>query len=429
MSNFGGQSLPSLESSNLDSGRGDHVLKPGAGMIMRPSWTKSDPTVIRPFPCFEGNTFQPTRYSENEYSKWFFECTMVTSFGNPQKSWIAYDPEDRNYEVRSNPAVMVYDLAAQVSNGKVRGPQEWALAIKGGQGKSAAVSKPDRTLLIRCAMYEYKGEPKQPVDGLAPNHQTVYMLLKKSAWQSMVRELSVVKPGVSSDNVNQKFESGDVVALKDGAFLVFYEIGMIPRGYDAPRSAPPVAYGKSKPIGYDCIISKNYRGMPATFTDSEIEMIAKRVANPIRTQLNFPTDEEQVRYVVDSMRGTPAHAGMVVHALRDRYERYLPTDFVNYGNEFLRQVGLMAAMVSNPGYAQPVLPTYQPVAPQPSWNNPVAPQPVAAPAQVQAQVPAFAYTAAQAPIAEANAAANLNKEELQAQLKELRAKLGTPEPR
>jgi hypothetical protein len=245
----------------------------------------------------------------------------------------------------------------------------------------------------------------------------------------MVRELSVVKPGVSSDNVNQKFESGDVVALKDGAFLVFYEIGMIPRGYDAPRSAPPVAYGKSKPIGYDCIISKNYRGMPATFTDSEIEMIAKRVANPIRTQLNFPTDEEQVRYVVDSMRGTPAHAGMVVHALRDRYERYLPTDFVNYGNEFLRQVGLMAAMVSNPGYAQPVLPTYQPVAPQPSWNNPVAPQPVAAPAQVQAQVPAFAYTAAQAPIAEANAAANLNKEELQAQLKELRAKLGTPEPR
>ena len=428
MSNFGGQSLPSLESNN-DSGRGDHVLKPGSGLIMRPSWTKSDPTIIRPFPCIEGDAFQPTRYSENEYSKWFFECTMVTSFGSPQKSWIASDPEDRNYEVRSNPAVMVYDLAAQVSNGKVRGPQEWALAIKGGQGKSAAVSKPDRTLLVRCAMYEYKGEPKQPVDGMAPNHQTVYMLLKKSAWQSMVRELSVAKKagGGSVDNVNQKFESGDVVALKDGAFLVFYEIGMIPRGYDAPRAAPAASYGKSKPIGYDCIISKTYRVMPATFTDSEIEMIAKRVANPIRTQLNFPTDEEQVRYVVDSMRGTPAHAGLVVHALRDRYERFLPSDFVNYGNEFLRQVGLMAAMVSNPGYnqqqqQQPVLPT---------WNMPAAPQPVQVPQPVQAPmaVPAFAYTAAQAPIAEANAAANLNKEELQAQLKELRAKLGTPEPR
>ena len=100
---------------------------------------------------------------------------------------------------------------------------------------------------------------------------------------------------------------------------------------------------------------------------------------------------------------------------------------MNYGNEFLRQVGLMAAMVSNPGYnqqqqQQPVLPT---------WNMPAAPQPVQVPQPVQAPmaVPAFAYTAAQAPIAEANAAANLNKEELQAQLKELRAKLGTPEPR
>ncbi len=88
---------------------------------------------------------------------------------------------------------------------------------------------------------------------------------------------------------------------------------------------------------------------------------------------------------------------------------------------------LMAAMVSNPGYAQqPVLPTWNmPVAPQPVQ----APMPVAAPAQVQAQIPAFAYTAAQAPIADASASANLNKEELQAQLKELRAKLGTPEPR
>lgn len=416
MSDFGGQSLPSLESNN-DSGRGDHILKPGAGLIMRPSWTKSDPTVIRPFPCFEGNSFQPARYSENEYSKWFFACTMVTSFGNPQKSWIAYDPEDRNYEVRSNPAVMVYDLAAQVSNGKVRGPQEWALAIKGGQGKSAAVSKPDKTMLVRCAMYEYKGEPKQPVDGLAPNHQTVYMLLKKSAWQSMVRELSVLKEGVASfDDVNQKFESGDVVSLKQGAFFVFYEIGMIPRGYDAPRSAPAVTYGKSKPIGYDCIISKAYRGASASFSDAEIQMIAKRVANPIRTELVFPTDEEQVRYVVDSMRGTPAHAGLVVHALRDRYERFLPNDFVNYGSEFLRQVGLMATTVSNPGYSQhqqqPVLPSYD----MPVYSHPV---------QAPTPVPAFAYTAAQVPIADASVAANLNKEELQAQLRELRAKLGT----
>ena len=420
-----GISLPNFD-SRPDSNRGDHTLKSGAGIIMRPSWTKSDATVIRPFPCTEGNSFQPARYSESECSKWFFECTMVSSFGNPQKSWIAYDPEDHNYEVRSNPSVMVYDLAYQVANNtNVHGPQEWALAIKGGAGKSATVSKPDRVLIVRCAVYEYKGEPKQPVDGLAPHHQTVFMVLKKSAAQALIREVSLLKPdGASSTgNVNDKFKSGDVVSVKDGAFLVFYEIGMTPRGYEAPALSP-ASYGKPQGKGYDCLISKTYRGQPASFTDAEIEIVARRTATPIRDNLNFPSDEEQIRYVVDSMRGQAAHAGLVVHALRDRYERFLPNDFLNFGNEYLRQVGLMATAVSNPGYAQPVLPTYP--APVYAPAQAYAPTPVQAPAQATVKAAPQAYPDPQKIVNAAAAAPeiDLDKDALMAQLRELRAKAG-----
>ena len=422
-----GISLPNFD-SRPDSNRGDHTLKPGAGIIMRPSWTKSDATVIRPFPCTEGNSFQPARYSESECSKWFFEATMVSSFGNPQKSWIAYDPEDHNYEVRSNPSVMVYDLAYQVANNtNVRGPQEWALAIKGGAGKSATVSKPDRVLIVRCAVYEYKGEPKQPIDGLAPHHQTVFMVLKKSAAQALIRELSLLKnDGASSTgNVNDKFKSGDVVSVKDGAFLVFYEIGMTPRGYEAPALSP-ASYGKPQGKGYDCLISKTYRGQPASFTDAEMEIVARRTATPIRDNLNFPSDEEQIRYVVDSMRGQASHAGLVVHALRDRYERFLPADFLNFGNEYLRQVGLMATAVSNPGYAQtqPVLPTYP--APVYAPAQAYAPTPVQAPAQATVKAAPQAYPDPQKIVSSAAAAPeiDLDKDALMAQLRELRAKAG-----
>ena len=75
MSSFG-ISAPNFESSGSDFNRGDHVLKPGAGIVMRPSWTKSDPTVIRPFPCIEGDSFQPARYSEHAYSKWFSDSSV-----------------------------------------------------------------------------------------------------------------------------------------------------------------------------------------------------------------------------------------------------------------------------------------------------------------------------------------------------------------
>ena len=459
MSNFGfnggGISLPSVEGGNFDN-RGDHVLKPGAGIVMRPSWSKSDPTVIRAFPCTEAGNFQPTRYSDTAYSRWFFDCTVVSSFGSPNKTWIAYDPEDRSYEIRTNPAFMVYDLANQVSNGKVRGPQDWALAIKGGQGKSAAVSKPDRAMIMRCAIYEYKGMPKQPIDGLAPHHQTVFMLLKKSAWTALVRELNVLRTDVVSvDDPNKKFESGDVVSLKDGAYFVFFEIGMNPAGYTPSKAASAMGmsgFGSKKPIGYDCIISKGYKGQPASFDDGQIQVISNKVATPIRDNLNFPTNDEQVRYIVDSMRSCPAHAGLVVHALRDRYEHAMSKDFINYGNDFLRQVGLMSVSVANPGfgYAQASPQVHQPDSAQlPSW--PMSPQvqqyaqqfsqpqvpvhPVSVPAPVanyqQNTVPPVPAPSAPAqanplaPVLEAvqqQVASEPSREELLAQIRELRSK-------
>lgn len=440
MSNFGfggGISLPSAESGNFDN-RGDHVLKAGAGIVMRPSWSKSDPTVIRAFPCAEGGTIQPARYSDTAYSRWFFDCTVVSSFGSPNKTWIAYDPEDRSYDIRTNPAFMVYDLANQVSNGKIRGPQEWALAIKGGQGKSATVSKPDRAMIMRCAIYEYKGVPKNPVDGLAPNHQTVFMLLKKSAWMSLVRELNVHRADVVSvEDPNLKFESGDVVSLKDGAYFVFFEIGMNPAGYAPSKTAQAMGmsgFGSKKPIGYDCIISKTYKGQPASFSDDQINVVCNKIGNPIRDSLNFPTDEEQVRYIVDSMRSCPAHAGLVLHALRDRYEQAMSKDFINYGNDFLKQVGLMAATVSNPGlvYQQPMQPA--PVAEQvqlPSWTPTPQVQQYAAqfkpqaPVQPTQPVQPVSVPAPLAPVAEAvqqNSAAEPSRDELLAQIRELRAK-------
>lgn len=349
MSGFQGFKMPS-ENAARESNRGDHILKPGAGMIKRPSWSKSDPTVIRVFPCIQGNNFQPSRYSETDFSGWFYAASMVLGFGNPQKSWIAYDPEDRHYDTRNNPAVIIYDLIKQVENGKMRGPQEWALMLKGGQGRSALISRPDTALIVRCAVYEYKGQPNTPPDGLAPNHQTVFMLLKKSAWTAMNREINTPS-GVNSEDPNLKFKHGDFVNLADGSYMMFFEMGFVPRGYESLKPAQPMTYSsKMKPIGYDCLLTKSYRGQPATFSQDEIGMIARRVANPIRDCLVFPSDEEQVRFIIDGMRDNAASAGLVVHALRDRYERLMPADFVSFGNEFLRQVGLMATTVVNPGF-------------------------------------------------------------------------------
>jgi hypothetical protein len=389
MTGFQGFKMPS-ENAARESNRGDHILKPGSGMIKRPSWSKSDPTVIRVFPCIQGNNFQPSRYTENDFSGWFYAASMVLGFGNPQKSWIAYDPEDRHYDTRNNPAVIIYDLVKQVENGKMRGPQEWALMLKGGQGRSALISRPDTALLVRCAIYEYKGQPNTPPDGLAPTHQTVFMLLKKSAWTAMNREINSPS-GVTSEDPNLRFKHGDFVSLTEGSFMMFFEMGFVPRGYEAMKPQQPMSSynSKMKPIGYDCILTKSHRGVPATFNNEEIAMIAKRVATPIRDSLSFPSDEEQVRFIIDSMRDNPASAGLVVHALRDRYERLLPADFVSFGSEFLRQVGLMATTVANPGLQwQPAQqPVPQPMAQPYAYQQPAVPYQVpAVPAPVQ-QVP------------------------------------------
>lgn len=389
MSGFNGFRMPS-ENSSRENNRGEHILKQGSGLIKRPSWSKSDPTVVRIFPSIQNGAFQPTRYTENDFSGWFYACSIVSGFGNPQKSWIIYDPEDRHYDTRSNPAMLIYDLANQVSNGKTRGPQEWALALKGSSGRAALITKPDIALISRCAIYEYKGQPNNPPDGLAPNHQTVYLLLKKSAWTAMNRELGV-RSQVNSEDANQKFLHGDIVNPVDGSYLVFFEMGLPPKGYESQlkSAAPAPSWGNARrPIGYDCIISKQYRGMPATFSQDEISNIARRVSTPIRDNLNFPSDEEQVRFIVDSMRDTAANAALVVHALRDRYERLLPSDFVNFGNEFLRQVGLMATSVSNPGFApnQQIQHWQQPAhhggMPVQQFQQPIQ-QPYQQPAQVQ----------------------------------------------
>ena len=198
----------------------------------------------------------------------------------------------------------------------------------------------------------------------------------------------------------------------------------------------------------DCLISKTYRGQPACFDDNQIQIIANKVANPIRDSLNFPSNDDQVRYIVDSMRSSPAHAGLVVHALRDRYEHAMSKDFVNYGNEFLRQVGLMATAVSNPGFGYPQQMPVQPQMQQnpsdalPSWpmNQQVqqyaqkfaqqsAPvQPVNVPPPQQSFAPIPQQVKSPDPLAGVNeavqqqAAGEASKEELLAQLRELRSK-------
>ena len=410
MANFG-VSMPTDGKSEYN--RGDRILKTNAGLIKRPSWTKSDPTVIRIFPCSQGNQPQPTRYSDTEFSPWFYACTMVSSFGNPPSTWIANDPEDRSYDTRTNPAVMVYELANAVAKGPpsgIRGPQEWALTLRGGAGKSALVSKPDTALLVRCAIYESKGTPNSVPDGLAPNHQPVFMMLKKSAWQSMNRELSILKESGTQglSNPNDKYVSGDIVSLNNGSYVLFFEVGMPPRGY---ASSTPAAggfpAGKNKPIGYDCIISPTYRGAPASFTDAEAGVVMRKIESPIRDCLNFPSDEEQVRYVVDSLKGSHATAGLVVHALRDRYERFIPVEVMNYGNEYLRNNGLMATAVSNPGFvsAPPPMPTWNNGPPQVSdsaaWNANPIPQ-YAYPSQPPRPVPVAPYPVSNVNVSPAN---------------------------
>lgn len=363
-----GVSMPT--DGRSDFNRADRILKPNVGLIKRPAWAKSDPTVLRIFPCMQAGTPQPTRYSDTEFSPWFYACTMVSSFGNPPLTWIANDPEDRSYDTRTNPAVMVYELANAVAKGPpsgIRGPQEWALTLRGGAGKSALVSKPDTALLVRCAIYESKGTPNSVPDGLAPNHQPVFMMLKKSAWQSMNRELSILHESGTQGltDPNEKYVSGDMVSMRNGSYILFFEVGMPPRGYDAytPPAANSSFGGKNKPIGYDCMIRPTYRGAPASFTDAEMRIIMKKVEVPIRDCLNFPSDEEQVRYIVDSMKGSHATAGLVVHALRDRYERFIPVEVMNYGNEYLRSNGMMATAVTNPGFVSAPPPT-------PNWGSP-----------------------------------------------------------
>lgn len=405
--------MPS-ENAARESNRGDHILKPGMGMIKRPSWAKSDPTVLRVLPCIQDGNFQPTRYNNTDFSGWFYAASMVLGFGNPQKSWIAYDPEDTHYDTRNNPAVILYDLASQVSVGKIKGPQEWALMIKGGQGRSALISRPDMALMVRCAIYENKGASNNPPDGLAPNHQTVFMLLKKSAWSSMNKEINTPS-GVTSEDPNLRFQHGDIVSLTDGAYMLFYEMGFTPRGYEHLKAISPMAYtGKSKPIGYDCLLSKTYRGQPATFSNEEIAMIAKRVETPIKDCVSVPSDEEQVRFIVDSMRDNAASAGLVVHALRDRYERIMPADFVGFGNEFLRQVGLMATLVSNPGFNQPTAqaqaqwaPNQTPLAYQQATSN-LAPVGVPVPQPVYDYYPKVSAPAIPHPVSVPNTVPMVN---------------------
>lgn len=319
---------------------GNHILRKGAGEMRKPSWQRTE-TVVRILPCwnFETNTWEPFRRSDvpMDFGDWIRRYECVKSFGDiPSVTLILYDPMTQpNYDIQTNPCVILYRAISQSIDARQCEP-EWPALLKGGQGRSPALSRHSPLYLTRVGVFRIKSKDMATSDraplGLAPGDAPFFFQWPKTAGEKLCVMLDepVDDPkGIAEDDWPALYKHGDIVSLNHGAYVHIYEEGADPRQNSAqyaPGQARSISVaggrgglggnGGGKSFnGYDMFFSKTFNGFAAELSSPELERLVKSKQRPWDECLQFLNHQEQAFLVQD---GFPPRA--ILYAWKDHPE-------------------------------------------------------------------------------------------------------------
>jgi hypothetical protein len=301
---------------SLDSGRiGTHVLKKNSNCdYWKPSW-KNTKTVIRIYPGLnpdDPTQFDPFRFSTQplDFGDWIRTYPAVRSFGDPGITMLLYDPaSEEAYDPQTNPANILYRaIETACKNGQ--GKPEWYPLREFAHGRGRVLSKPTRIGLVQGALFCHNNKEfftdDSPPRGGAPEDKPIVFELSVSALNAMFELLEKHDEDWKGDPEDWgQYEYGDIVALDKGAYVWLYEKGTeIDDGSKRP-AAKKTAFGGSRAKaggndtevkGFECRITKEYKGVPAQI-EGEAEEIVKEKVKLWDDVLQFYTHEEQAHLI------------------------------------------------------------------------------------------------------------------------------------
>lgn len=285
-----------------------------------------EPTVIRVLPGINDANpaiVDPWRFSpaSGDFGAWGLNAVCAVSIGTPGKTWFAADPAIESPDLSSHPLTLLHNSVNRAVENREERPG-WAGLIKGGAGRSAALTRPKRCLISQAAIFEYKNKPYNPPRGLAAEDKPVAMLYTPSAAGALTKAMEDRVEGYQGDQNDFKsmYVNGDPVSAAAGQFAVFYKLGNDPRQQSAAQVAQ-VSWGGSRKesgsdrqeLGYGVFFEPTYKGMPAgPILESYLKSKVKRWRDVVRA----PSIHEQLEWIVNGFIHQP---DLLVYALDDFY--------------------------------------------------------------------------------------------------------------
>ena len=314
---------------------GDHVFRKGSGVeVWKPSW-KGTTTTVRIYPalCPENpQEFDPWRFSadDDDYGDWIRTYPAVRNFGDPGVTFILFDPIDHSYDPQTNPCWVLYNAITRAIQAGQANPK-WVPYTLGSQGRGAALRRPQDITLIQGAILQHNNKDYDPPRGGAANDATVVLELSGSAANAMLEAMNERNPDFRGDpdDFRGMFVHGDPIALDQGAFVNFYQLGADPRermqaGQQKRNSfgqARPIqgqgGRGNDDPIGFGCFLTHEYKGMSANL--SGMEDLVRRKWKPWDDIIQILGHEDQIRLLSGAFP-----PDMIVYAFQDMYRDMIP---------------------------------------------------------------------------------------------------------
>ena len=279
----------------------------------------------------------------SDYSDFFFrmECAVFAGIPGGQhkiQSWNLYYPNATDEVKQSNPYSILYWAAFRAKkSGKFspnkRWDSEWTQHMEGGQGRGAAMSRPDTCYFMQGEVYQrgemdYLSKRRTPL-GADAGDPLVVMALPRAAGLSLCKLFNVEKKSWDGDekkNPSLRYQHGDPVGIpkKDGTlangwFYYFWDPkryeGFDPKAGEDESKWMPTSWSGAEPEKnrYELAISRTYERQGKVHQSSMDEARLTNAMNKWQFWLpsddgsekgliRVPSIEEQCLYCVQSYR-------------------------------------------------------------------------------------------------------------------------------
>jgi len=358
----------------------DHILKRGAGQIVKPAWV-SGVSVFRILPGINPDNpseLDPWRFSTNidDYGQWFYPVTCAINVSTPSnrgsKTWVLHDPLDTTYDISRNPVVLLRNAIFSAKKQGITQYFEW-VTLTESSSKGTPLDKPAACWLVRCVLIEDKDKtyyaPNMP-KGFDSSEQTQYMLMKKSSVDTLKAAMEERIPDFRGDpgDISGHFACGDPISLDKGAFVVMFNKENDPRKSvsSGPRFGQAYGAGNKEAKGYDCYLTRDYKGNLPNYDGYE-DVLRHHIRDWSET-VHIPSTEEQIKYLEQILR---PHPDLLVYGLDDEYGRMLDP---NIRHEGLSRLGRVQVPVAAPAAFRQAPPVHAPVAHAPVQQAEAAPR-------------------------------------------------------